>query len=239
MDGTLIYLDEAPLDDAVPYFSRKTRYALSLLVVCDDKRRIIYIHGPWPGSAHDNRIWRNCKVNVKKNEFSQNENIYWVIAHFLRHLSWFNPSRKTPEQNALSNEHEFFNTKLASPRVLSEHCIGILKNRFPCLKTINVRIRGREQLKEVMDLVEGCYVLHNILIKDDNIPQEWIDTIEEQTNWDICGSFESVADVEGSRRDSIFHYIIETFYSIKMRIDLKKSDPTLSKDEIDILLPLP
>ena len=26
---------------------------------------------------------------------------------------------------------------------------------------------------------------------------------------------------------------------IKMRIDLKKSDPTLSKDEIDILLPLP
>ena len=56
IDGTLIFLDEAPLSDAVPYFSRKTRYALSLLVVCDDKRRITYIHGPWPGSAHDNRI---------------------------------------------------------------------------------------------------------------------------------------------------------------------------------------
>jgi len=56
-------------------------------------------------------------------------------------------------------------------------------------------------------------VLHNILIKDDNIPQEWIDTIEDQTNWKVCDSFESVADVEGSRRDSIFHYMIETFYS--------------------------
>jgi len=32
IDGTLIFLDEAPLHDAVPYFSRKTRYALSLLV---------------------------------------------------------------------------------------------------------------------------------------------------------------------------------------------------------------
>jgi len=121
--------------------------------------------------------------------------------------------KKTPGQNALSNEQEFFNSKLAPPRVLSEHCIGILNNRFPCLKTINVRIRGREQLKEVIDLVEGCSVLHNILIKDDNIPQEWINTIEDQTNWEICDSFESVADVEGSRRDSIFHYIIENFYS--------------------------
>ena len=40
VDGTLIFLDEAPLNDAVLCFSRKTRYALSLLLVCDYKRRI-------------------------------------------------------------------------------------------------------------------------------------------------------------------------------------------------------
>ena len=28
-------------------------------------------------------------------------------------------------------------------------------------------------MKEIMDLVEACSVLHNILLKDDNIPQEW------------------------------------------------------------------
>jgi len=42
---------------------------------------------------------------------------------------------------------------------------------------------------EVMDLVEGRSVLHNLLIKDDNIPQEWIDTIKDQTNWESCDSF--------------------------------------------------
>jgi len=88
-----------------------------------------------------------------------------------------------PGQHSLSNEQKFFNSKLASPRVLSVHCIGILKNRFPVLKTINIRIRGGEESKEVMDLVEACSVLHNILLKDDNTPQEW--TLEEQTDWEV------------------------------------------------------
>ena len=46
MDGTLVFLDEAPVQDTIAYFSRKTRYALSLLVVCDDRKRITYIYGP-------------------------------------------------------------------------------------------------------------------------------------------------------------------------------------------------
>ena len=89
----------------------------------------------------------------------------------------------------------------------------LLKNRFPVLKTINIRIRGGEQLKEIMDLVEACSVLHNILLKDDNIPQEWITTLEEQTDWEVCDTYDSAADADASRRDAIFHYIIETFYS--------------------------
>ena len=68
-------------------------------------------------------------------------------------------------------------------------------------------------MKEVMDLVEACSVLHNILLKDDNIPQEWITTLEEQTDWEVCASYDSAADDDVSRRDAIFHYIIETFYS--------------------------
>ena len=56
-------------------------------------------------------------------------------------------------------------------------------------------------------------MLHNILLKDDNIPQEWITTLEEQTDWEVCDTYDSAADAEASRRDAIFHYIIETFYS--------------------------
>jgi len=121
--------------------------------------------------------------------------------------------KKTPGQASLCNEEEFFNTKLGSPRVRSEHCIGILKNRFPCLKTINIRIKGRDQLKEFMDLVEACSVLHNILIKDDDIPQEWIDTIEEQTDWSMADDAVDADENVVSRRDAIFHYVIECYYN--------------------------
>ena len=69
MDVTLIFLDEAPVNDTIAYFSRKTRYALSRLVVSDDRKRITYIYSPWPGSTHDNRIWRNSKLCVKRKVF--------------------------------------------------------------------------------------------------------------------------------------------------------------------------
>ena len=116
-------MDEAPLHDAVPYFSIRA-FSSS---VCDDKRRSIHIHGPWPGSAHDNRIRRKCKVNVKKDElFLEREYVPWD--------STFSASgsihQGSANQHSLSNEQEFFNSKLASPLALSEHCIGALKIAF-------------------------------------------------------------------------------------------------------------
>ena len=68
-------------------------------------------------------------------------------------------------------------------------------------------------MKEVMDLIEACSVLHNILLKDDNIPQEWITTLEEQTDSEVYDSYDSAAEPDASRRHAIFHYTIETFYS--------------------------
>ena len=102
---------------------------------------------------------------------------------------------------------------MGSPRLRSEHCIGILKNRFQYLKTINIRIKGRDQLKEFKDLVEACPVLHNILIKDDDIPQELIDKIEEQTDSSMADNAVD-ADENVVRRDATFHYIIECYYKL-------------------------
>ena len=64
-----------------------------------------------------------------------------------------------------------------------------------------------------MDLVEACSVLHNILIKDDDIPQEWIDTIEEQTDWSMADDAVDADEHVGNRRDVIFHYVIEYYYN--------------------------
>ena len=47
----------------------------------------------------------------------------------------------------------------------------------------------------------------------DDIPQEWIDTIEEQTNWSMADDAVDTDENVVSRRDAIFHYVIECYYN--------------------------
>ena len=43
-------------------------------MIRDKKGRVIYVHGGWPGSTHDNRAWRNSKVFLNANDhFSDGE----------------------------------------------------------------------------------------------------------------------------------------------------------------------
>ena len=65
IDGTLLPLASKPQLHGENYLSRKRFYAIVMLVVCDDQSRIIYYHIGWPGSVHDNRVWRNCKLNLE------------------------------------------------------------------------------------------------------------------------------------------------------------------------------
>ena len=64
MDGTLFPLALEPSsDDAADYHGRKYPYSLTVLVINDDKRRIRAYLAGYPGSTHDNRLWRNMKQN--------------------------------------------------------------------------------------------------------------------------------------------------------------------------------
>ena len=55
IDGTIIILDKKPLQYADAYWCRKHCYSLNVQVICDNKCRITYFYGGWPGSVHDNR----------------------------------------------------------------------------------------------------------------------------------------------------------------------------------------
>ena len=68
MDGTLLPLALEPAsDDAADYHGRKFPYSLTVLVINDDKRRIRAYLAGFPGSTHDNRLWRN----MKQDKFSE------------------------------------------------------------------------------------------------------------------------------------------------------------------------
>jgi len=62
-------------------------------------------------------------------------------------------------------------------RVISEHCIGMLKGRFPWLRQIRLLITEDDKsLKEILELIDATITLHNILVSlAEEEVEEWID----------------------------------------------------------------
>ena len=84
-------------------------------------------------------------------------------------------SFKAPRGHALTPEQEAFNTKVGNLRVTSEHTIGMLKARFPFLRSIPMKITDDpKSLRRILRVIDCCIILHNLLIDiDDDVPEEW------------------------------------------------------------------
>jgi DDE superfamily endonuclease len=115
-DGTLFPLAFEPqTDDAPDYSGRKSGYSLSTMICCDHNRRIRHYLAGYPGSAHENRVYNATRfAKQPSTDYSPRE--YCIGENIPR-------------------SHQQFNNKLAKVRIVSEHCIDILKGRFPWLVT--------------------------------------------------------------------------------------------------------
>ena len=142
---------------------RKLLDSQEFLVVCDDVSRVLYFHCGWPGSVHDNRVWRNC--NLYRNahaHFSDGEYLLTDSA-FLASQNVV-PAFKSVPGLALQSNKRGFNTLLSRPRVKSEHCIGLLKGRFAWLKGIRIHIKRKRHVRQIIRYVTAALILHNLLI---------------------------------------------------------------------------
>ena len=131
--------------------------------------------------------------------------------------------KRTKGISTLSYEKEFFNTKVAVVRIKSEHCIGILKSRFPCMKQINIWIKhGNKEGKEIVRLVGACAVLHNILLQcNDEIPQTWYNKIAKEIEWNINDSDYSTDNEDEDDNNSCYNEIDS--------IDVNMRDPNFKR----------
>jgi hypothetical protein len=136
LDRTLIVLDSRPEKFGECYYSRKSCYALHVLVVCNDRKQITYYYPGWPGSTHDNRVFCNSKLFCNRRD-------YFNYAKYLLGDSAYSQSsimvhafKKHSRSAHLPQDLHTFNTLLAQVRIASEHCIGILKGCFQCLKKL-------------------------------------------------------------------------------------------------------
>lgn len=219
IDGTLIFLQHRPRRYGDSYYCRKNAYAINVQIICDDQKRIIYVYGGWPGSTHDNRAWRNCKVFRNFRRYFQNGEYLLSDSAYSASAIIVATFKKISGETSLTVKQNFFNTEVSRIRVVSEHCIGILKNRFPCLKSLNIIIDGKESMKEAMDLLESLCVLHNFLIEiKEEIPQSWYEDLDSEHYWleeDSVATSQCFMenDVESiDRREAVYSAYIENYY---------------------------
>ena len=165
VDGTLLPLYQAPSEHAADYYSRKGFYAISAMVVCDEKKKITYISAGLPGCSHDQRVYNNTELVLQSgNYFEGNE--YLISDSGLKSTNTVVSSFKTPPKGRLNAKQEYFNLMIAKARVLNEHCIGILKGRFQSLRQLRFDVGTVRGAQLAIFTLRAATVLHNLLIDD-------------------------------------------------------------------------
>jgi hypothetical protein len=218
-DGTLFPLAFEPRrTDAPDYSGRKYGYSLSTLIICDHKRRIRHYLAGFPGSAHDNRVWRNTELKTNPREyFSETQ---YVVGDSAFENDWMMVSAYKKAANCtLEADHEFFNTRLAKVRIISEHCIGILKGRFPWLRSIRLFINeDQASIRRILQLLDATVILHNMLIEfGEEENEEWIDyddfsDIAMQSPYEDGDELNRAVPLwapKDTRRNQLLHYFKE------------------------------
>lgn len=218
IDGTLMFLEKRPTLNGEAYHCRKGGYAINLLVVCDDESKILYLYGGWPGSTHDNRAWRNCRLNTKREEYFGERDYLLGDSAFSKSSIMVQSFKQDAHSGYLDEKKEFFNTKLGSLRIKSEHCIGMLKGRFRCVRRINSTVKCQEDLGKILRLVESVAIVHNFLLKEgeQTIPQSWYEDVNEMLEIEDDGAGDDDYELNGNedydRREAVFRSIIEQFW---------------------------
>ena len=80
---------------------------------------------------------------------------------------------------SLVRENRIFDQCVSSIRVRSEHCMAALKNRFQCLKGLNITINGPDDHIWALEWIKTCVILHNIIV---DMEQDVVPNFEEGHN---------------------------------------------------------
>jgi hypothetical protein len=176
-DGTLFPLTYEPQsEDAPDYHGRKFAYSISTMIVNDDQKKIRYYLSGFPGCCHDNRVY--SKTDLAESPLLFFGDQYYLLADSaITNSPSVVSSYKCRRGEKLPRDQEEFNTHLGKLRVTSEHTIGMLKARFPFLRSIPMLITDhKNSMRRILRVIDCCIILHNMMIDEqDIVPEEWYD----------------------------------------------------------------
>ena len=88
----------------------------------------------------------------------------------------------------MSDEYTLFNKQLSKAWIISEHTIGLLKGRFPWLRSIRKNItENKNTLKEILLWLDACVILQNFLLehKLELYKEDWIEEDDDSVIDDV------------------------------------------------------
>jgi DDE superfamily endonuclease len=176
VDGTLFPLTFQPSRvDAPEYSGRKHLYSLTTLIACDDQRRIRYFFAGCPGSTHDNRVFKMCRL-YRQADLMFSDRQYTLADSAYENTNHMVSAYRRYRGNVLTYRQTHFNAVMSRLRIISEHTIGMLKGRFPWLKSIPALLsEDEETIRSTIQYVECCIILHNFLGASlDDFPDDWL-----------------------------------------------------------------
>ena len=144
--------------------NRKGYFSINVQAVCDTDLRFLDVVVQWPGRVHDSRIFANSRLKLRLETNQLHGRLFGDAGYALTQYL----ITPYPVQNATAEQRRF-NRVHSSARMAIEKAFGVLKRRFPALKT---EIRLVDPV-EICKLIHSAFILHNICLENaDNIDEE-------------------------------------------------------------------
>ncbi|KAJ8967377.1 hypothetical protein NQ314_002932 [Rhamnusium bicolor] len=171
---------------------------------CVMKIRDIFVG--YPGSLHDNRIFRTSLSDTLAEKCGE----YYILRDSgylcLRHL--LTPYK---DRGQLTIVERIYNYKLSSVRYKIEHGFGLLKQKFRQMYHVELKKIG-----DIVNFIRSCCVLHNLAIDDF--------TYDENAEVNLADAIPEVSyneeverdDLDGIRfRNFVANFVIFYIFNIK------------------------
>uniref|UniRef100_A0AAR2J8S9 DDE Tnp4 domain-containing protein n=2 Tax=Pygocentrus nattereri TaxID=42514 RepID=A0AAR2J8S9_PYGNA len=172
MDGTHIPI-KTPAENEGDCVNRKSFPSINLQIIYDATNTITNLEAKWPGSVDDAQIF--CE-SALYNKFEKGQYNGLLLAD--RGYPCM-PYMMTPYPDPEPGLQSRYNLALSKTRARVETTVGILKDRFQCMRGLRVTP------DRACDITVACVVLHNIATitgeQHPAIPQADINLTTEMT----------------------------------------------------------
>ncbi|XP_076949299.1 uncharacterized protein LOC143621898 [Bidens hawaiensis] len=190
IDGTHIRV-KVPSKDASRYRGRKGYPTITVLAACTFDLKFTYVLSGWEGTASDSRVLKDAltredKLNTPDGKF------YLVDGGLPLKSTLIAPYRgvryhlKEYSKRAPQNPRELFNLRHASLRNSIERAFGILKRRFPIIRSTTEPFYSCETQSQIF---LACCILHNYLLEVDRDRE-----LEDEVAQEVLNATQDVED---------------------------------------------